>query len=570
MLLKALPLGDVRKELQRNPLPTYQEMLARAKYLALEEEDDEVPVKKEKKSVQPAGDSRKRKDFRRGSNPTVKAYCIQLAYGSHDLPLRNEGQAQINSGVPRWVGDIHVPFGTTGVEDLECVISFPHLCMKLPTSTGVGVAMGNQSLSWSCYVRATKSYARIVENVNMICAAIQREEGQPMEEPGEEGEEVILDPAKPGRKVKVSKALGLILESSVIGWPVDQAHRQVKQKKRFLSLERRDFVTKEISEIQLLVESQIAEYYQGMKPEDEKFENGERDYRFITHEYEESEMEDEQMRSFGSELDEEQQVLRWTATPVYRKKGLAQLNQFRACFLIESGNDDEHVIKLSSSSSSLRYIMRVVVKENLLEYISSGCLDDLLLSTLTVFSNSVWGTFRVTGSVPSLANLSFAICGAVFSFSDWMALKKPKSRMLRSGELGGWLVRMMLKPFPLAAAINSGSVVEMCGFALSCWRKGVTRLASLSYCDPSVTVRPCLVSVTLRRSAAAVRRARQGAAVVAAVPPFPRRTAGIAKQGQRQPLSLPTRFQLLQFRDFDNAKPPRKQEQIEQIKGEET
>ncbi|VFQ85197.1 unnamed protein product [Cuscuta campestris] len=61
MLQAALPQGDVRKELRRNPFSTYQEMLARAKYLALEEEDDEPPVRKEKKSGQPKG--RKRKDF---------------------------------------------------------------------------------------------------------------------------------------------------------------------------------------------------------------------------------------------------------------------------------------------------------------------------------------------------------------------------------------------------------------------------------------------------------------------------------------------------------------------------
>ncbi|VFQ67562.1 unnamed protein product [Cuscuta campestris] len=69
MLQAALPAGNVPKELWRNPLPTYQEMLARAKYPALEEEDDEAPAQKEKKNVQLAGDGRKRKDFGRGSNP---------------------------------------------------------------------------------------------------------------------------------------------------------------------------------------------------------------------------------------------------------------------------------------------------------------------------------------------------------------------------------------------------------------------------------------------------------------------------------------------------------------------
>ncbi|VFQ77692.1 unnamed protein product [Cuscuta campestris] len=70
MLQAALPQGNVRKELRQYPLSTYQEMLARAKYLALEEEDDEPPIRKEKKSGQPVTEGRKRKDFGRGPNPT--------------------------------------------------------------------------------------------------------------------------------------------------------------------------------------------------------------------------------------------------------------------------------------------------------------------------------------------------------------------------------------------------------------------------------------------------------------------------------------------------------------------
>ncbi|VFQ79638.1 unnamed protein product [Cuscuta campestris] len=70
MLQAALPQGDVRNELRRNPLSTYQEMLARAKYLALEEEDDEPPVRKEKKSGPPVAEGKKRKDYGKGPNPT--------------------------------------------------------------------------------------------------------------------------------------------------------------------------------------------------------------------------------------------------------------------------------------------------------------------------------------------------------------------------------------------------------------------------------------------------------------------------------------------------------------------
>ncbi|VFQ85179.1 unnamed protein product [Cuscuta campestris] len=101
MLQAALPQGDVRKELRRNPLSTYQEVLARAKYLALEEEDDEPPVRKEKKSGHPVVEGRKRKDFGRGPNPTgyqasrqpVHAVqslpappCSQESYGVQDAP----------------------------------------------------------------------------------------------------------------------------------------------------------------------------------------------------------------------------------------------------------------------------------------------------------------------------------------------------------------------------------------------------------------------------------------------------------------------------------------------------
>ncbi|VFQ90236.1 unnamed protein product [Cuscuta campestris] len=63
----------------------------------------------------------------------VKAYCIRLAYGSHDLPLRNEGQAQTNLGIPRWVGEIPVPFGTTVLRS-PCTRFYPdsHWTQQVP------------------------------------------------------------------------------------------------------------------------------------------------------------------------------------------------------------------------------------------------------------------------------------------------------------------------------------------------------------------------------------------------------------------------------------------------------
>ncbi|VFQ70831.1 unnamed protein product [Cuscuta campestris] len=281
MLQAALPQGDVRKELRRNPLSTYQEMLARAKYLALEEDDDEPPVRKEKKSGPPVAEGKKRKDYGRGPNPTGyqasrhPVHAVQSlpapprsreSYGVQDAPkyceyhcnsthntsecvmLKKEMDQLITRGPPPrperpssgnrtsrrpaaptaavtaeegelglsqselkpirtllsgFTGDTieaegtitvkagvgdgthrlwldmefmvvqldcahHLILGRPGLEDLECVISPVHLCLKFSTPMGVGVAKGNQSLSRSCYVRATKSQARVDENAHPV------------------------------------------------------------------------------------------------------------------------------------------------------------------------------------------------------------------------------------------------------------------------------------------------------------------------------------------------------------------------------------------------------------------
>ncbi|VFQ68922.1 unnamed protein product [Cuscuta campestris] len=124
---------------------------------------------------------------------------------------------------------------------------------------------------------ATKSQARVDDNVSTIYAAIQKEEGRPRAEPAEEVEEVSLDPVVPERKVKVGKTLPLELKEQLLevlrafkvlfAWgpedmpgvdpkiichrlAVDPTHKPVKQKKRFLSSERREFVTKQVTTLQ--------------------------------------------------------------------------------------------------------------------------------------------------------------------------------------------------------------------------------------------------------------------------------------------------------------------------------
>ncbi|VFQ66160.1 unnamed protein product [Cuscuta campestris] len=209
----------------------------RAKYLALEEKDDEPPILKEKKSGQPVGEGRKRKDF---GNHYSEGW---VGDGTHRLWLDMEFTVvQLDCAH-------HLIIGRPGLEDLECVISPVHLCMKFVTPTGIGIARGNRSLSRSCYVRATKSQARVDENVSKICATIQKEEGRPRAEPTEEVEEVALDPAKPEQKGPEDMH-GVDPRIICHRLAVDPAHKLVKQKKRFLSSGRRDFITKQVTTLQ--------------------------------------------------------------------------------------------------------------------------------------------------------------------------------------------------------------------------------------------------------------------------------------------------------------------------------
>ncbi|VFQ89316.1 unnamed protein product [Cuscuta campestris] len=90
MLQVELPQGDVCKELRRNPLSTYQEMLARAKYLALEEEDDKPPVRKEKKSGPPVAEGKKRKYYEDMPGVDPKIICHRLAVDPTHKPVKQK------------------------------------------------------------------------------------------------------------------------------------------------------------------------------------------------------------------------------------------------------------------------------------------------------------------------------------------------------------------------------------------------------------------------------------------------------------------------------------------------
>ncbi|VFQ86173.1 unnamed protein product [Cuscuta campestris] len=185
--------------------------------------------------------------------------------------------------------------GRPGLEDLECVISLYYLCMKFPTPSGIGVARGDQKLARSCYVRITKKLPRDETMVVHAQEGMRKLEARPSAEPAKEVEEVLLDPQVPERKVKVRATLTtsqrmrlvevLAAYRVIFAWgpgdmpgvdpkiichrlAVNSESRPVKQKKRFLSSERREFVSKEVTTLQSI--GHIKEVKRGIEPNPEK------------------------------------------------------------------------------------------------------------------------------------------------------------------------------------------------------------------------------------------------------------------------------------------------------------
>ncbi|XP_019189993.1 PREDICTED: uncharacterized protein LOC109184447 [Ipomoea nil] len=164
--------------------------------------------------------------------------------------------------------------GRPALEDLKCVISMEHLCLKFPTPNGVGAARGDQRVSRSCYLRACRQMGKKDLRVHIIAEkALRDETGRPRAEPIVESEEVVLDLNRPDRVVKVGVGLPDELRARIIdtirsykeifAWgpedmpglsrevithklAVDLSVKPVQQRKRYLSTDRREFVKKEV------------------------------------------------------------------------------------------------------------------------------------------------------------------------------------------------------------------------------------------------------------------------------------------------------------------------------------
>ncbi|XP_019160717.1 PREDICTED: uncharacterized protein LOC109157271 [Ipomoea nil] len=64
----------------------------------------------------------------------------------------------------------NIILGRPALEDLRCVISMEHLCLKFSTSTGVGVARGDQKVSRSCYLKACRQICQKDRQVHTMTA----------------------------------------------------------------------------------------------------------------------------------------------------------------------------------------------------------------------------------------------------------------------------------------------------------------------------------------------------------------------------------------------------------------
>ncbi|VFQ88128.1 unnamed protein product [Cuscuta campestris] len=112
------------------------------------------------------------------------------------------------------ISNTNIILGRPGLEDLECVISPRHLCIKFPTPHGVGIARGSQRVSRAWYLKATKQPVKYDTQVEEVTAQLLRaEEKRPRVEVAGDIEEVELELDTPGRLVRIGKGLGAELRS---------------------------------------------------------------------------------------------------------------------------------------------------------------------------------------------------------------------------------------------------------------------------------------------------------------------------------------------------------------------
>ncbi|VFQ69442.1 unnamed protein product [Cuscuta campestris] len=163
--------------------------------------------------------------------------------------------------------------GRPGINKVGAVISMPHLCMRFHTPSGVGEVRGDQRNARECYARAVK---KMTKGVNVISQEITKGETREKLEPETETVEIELHPGDSSRMVRIGANLPEDLKAEItrvlqeyagiFAWSVAdmpgidrsiichqlavrEESRPVRQKKRYLASDRRDFVKKEVKDL---------------------------------------------------------------------------------------------------------------------------------------------------------------------------------------------------------------------------------------------------------------------------------------------------------------------------------
>ncbi|VFQ99239.1 unnamed protein product [Cuscuta campestris] len=166
--------------------------------------------------------------------------------------------------------------GRPGINQARAIISVAHLCMNFYTPNGIGEERGDQKNARSYYLEAVKKMTRQFEQVELVSQQVDKGEEKARIEPDANTEEIQIDISNQERKVRIGDDLQEELRTEIVqvltrykslfAWSVAdmpgidrsvichrlsvlEGSRSVRQKKRFLASERRDFVKKEVKDL---------------------------------------------------------------------------------------------------------------------------------------------------------------------------------------------------------------------------------------------------------------------------------------------------------------------------------
>ncbi|VFQ62952.1 unnamed protein product [Cuscuta campestris] len=203
------------------------------------------------------------------------------AEGTITLPVElGTGSKVVSKRMKFVVVDIHCVHNAIlrrpGINQVRAIISMTHLCMKFYTPHGIGEERGDRKNARSCNLEAVKKMTCLFERIKVISQQVEKGEEKQRLEPDSSTEEVQIDSAIPERVVRIGTGLPIEQKDAIIqvltrynslfAWSVVdmpgidrsvichhlsvmEGSHPVRQKKRYLASERREFVKKEVKDL---------------------------------------------------------------------------------------------------------------------------------------------------------------------------------------------------------------------------------------------------------------------------------------------------------------------------------